>query len=179
MNLPVSADDWVPGPVVAAARAGSPEALRQLYERFGRSLFQAAYRVTANRADAEDVIQDVFLGLPRALAHYEESGRLGGWLATLATRCALMRLRRGRREASLPAYQDLGPPAKGVTAAQRTEALDLINRIPAPLRQVFVLKEVEGYRHDEIAGLLGISVGASEVRLHRAWKAIERLREGG
>ena len=163
--------------LLARARAGSPEAITELYHSYGSRIYQAAFRITGNRADAEDVVQDVFLGLQTALADYREEGKLGGWLATIATRAALMRVRRRRREQPLPPFGDAAPAAPGINAAVRTAALDLLNRMPEPMRQVFLLKEVEGYRHHEIATLLGISAGASEVRLHRAWRFIESLSE--
>lgn len=172
--------DAVPTPgaeLVAAIRRGSTEALRDLYQQFGTAMYQAAFRVTGSRADAEDVIQDVFLGLPRAVGSYREEGKLAGWLTTLAVRTALMRLRRSRREeplSELAVELRAGPEP---SAARRAEAIDLLERLAEPLRQVFLLKEVEGYRHQEIAALLGISVAASEVRLHRAWRQLQRLSE--
>jgi RNA polymerase sigma-70 factor, ECF subfamily len=164
------------------ARQGSTEALGVLYTAHGAEVLGTAYRILGNRADAEDTLQDVFVGLPEALAHYREEGKLGAWLRRLAARTALMRLRRGRREASF--REGFDPPAHAVAGAGALERLavaDALDRLPEGLRQVFLLKEIEGFTHEEISVMLGISPGASGVRLHRAWRALRTMlgiREG-
>jgi RNA polymerase sigma factor (sigma-70 family) len=70
------------------------EYLRELYGRYAGDLYRIAYRLTGSRADAEDVVQDVFLGLPAALRGYEEHGKLDGWIRKVTARVALSRLRR-------------------------------------------------------------------------------------
>src|SRR5213594_4400935 len=97
MALPRSHDDAdteLPDARLAAdAARGNPEALAALYHRHARALLAVAYRLLQRREDAEDVVHDVFLGLPEALRRYEERGSLGAWLKTITTRVALMRLR--------------------------------------------------------------------------------------
>src|SRR5919108_165135 len=82
-------------------RAGYTHALGELYRLYGPALFKVAYRLTDSREDAEDVVHDVFLGLPEALERYEERGRLGAWLRRLTARVALMKLRKRRRQSEL------------------------------------------------------------------------------
>lgn len=168
--------------LAARARAGSADALAELYGRFARPLTAVAFHLTRSAADAEDVLHDVFVGLPEALRHYDERGALESWLKRVTARVALSRLRaaRRRREVAIdaaPPDAALGAPAeRGVddlAAVQR--ALD---RLPEALRTVFVLREVEGYSHAEIAAMLAISPRASEVRLHRAIRAL-RAQLGG
>ncbi|HEX6042813.1 sigma-70 family RNA polymerase sigma factor, partial [Longimicrobium sp.] len=154
-------------------REGSLDALGQVYARHGAAVYAAAYRILGVRADAEDVLQDVFVGLARALAGYQERGKLQAWLRRVAVRAALMRLRaRGRRReqpfADLP--EAAGPTGDG--ALDRVALQAALRALPDKLRTVFVLKEIEGYSHDEVAGLLGISAGTSAVRLFRAWKLL-------
>src|SRR4051812_9048130 len=84
--------------LVAAAASGSLPALGGLYEAHSGRVFSIAYRLTASRHDAEDILQDVFVGLPRALRGYTEQGRFEQWLGRLATRTALMHLRAHRRK---------------------------------------------------------------------------------
>ena len=81
---------------LAALRAGSPEALGACYREYWPPLLQVALRLTGERADAEDVRQDVFVGLPEALRCYEHRGAFAGWLRRLITTHALMRRRRER-----------------------------------------------------------------------------------
>jgi RNA polymerase sigma-70 factor, ECF subfamily len=167
---------------VRRARQGSNDALAVLYTAHGAEVLGTAYRILGNRADAEDALQDVFVGLPEALAHYHEEGKLGAWLRRLAARTALMRLRRGRRESSFS--EDFDPPVRDVPNAgplERLAVADALHRLPEGLRQVFLLKEIEGFTHEEIGEMLGITPGASGVRLHRAWRSLRTLlviREG-
>jgi hypothetical protein len=74
---------------IDAIRADSPDALAALYREHGRALFRLAYRLTGTREDAEDVVHDVFVGLPEALGRYEERGSLAGWLKRVTARLAL------------------------------------------------------------------------------------------
>src|SRR2546426_9139750 len=83
--------------LIEGVRAGSPDALAALYLEHGAALFRLAYRVVGAREDAEDVVHDVFVGLPEALQRYEERGSLAGWLKRVTARVALMRLRSGKR----------------------------------------------------------------------------------
>lgn len=161
-----------PSKVAEQARGGSSAALGALYRQFGPGLFRLAYRLTGSSEDAEDVVHDVFVGLPEALGRYEERGRLDAWLKRLTARVALMRLRAGRRRAAirLEDHEAATEPQRGSETGDLQAAVDAL---PTSLRSVLVLKEVEGYSHSEIAGMLGISPVASRVRLMRA---MSRLR---
>lgn len=160
------------------ARQGNRDALGRLYAQFAPRLLRVIWRTVGNREDAEDVLHDMFVGLPKALSRYEDRGRLDAWLAGCATRAALMHLRsRGRRreESLSPAQQfiaasrpDLGP-----------EVLELEVRIaalPTGLRSVLVLRQIEGLTHAEIAAALGISEGNSRIRLARALEQLNASR---
>jgi len=159
--------------LIEAVRAGNPEALAALYREHGAALYRLAYRLTGTREEAEDVVHDVFVGLPEALAHYEERGKFTSWLRRVTARVALIRLRsrQRRREVSLDgADQQPRPPVDANVIALESA----VNSLPDSLRVVIMLKEVEGYSHGEVAELLGISVGASRVR---AARALARLRK--
>jgi RNA polymerase sigma-70 factor (ECF subfamily) len=157
-------------------RAGEWDARDAVFDRFGKVVFDTAYRLTQNRDDAQDVVQEVFLGLPGALGSYEGRGSFEGWLRRVTARRALMllRSRRQKREVSI----DSGPGLGGAVPADQVEDRVAIEQGIASLRDgqriVFVLKQIEGYSHKEIAKLLSISVLASRSRYHRALK---RLRE--
>ncbi|HVD04513.1 MAG TPA: RNA polymerase sigma factor, partial [Gemmatimonadaceae bacterium] len=111
-----------------------------------------------------------------ALTRYEERGSLVAWLTRITVRLALMRARSDRRRRSVPIVEALE-----VTTALRTDAdleLSELQRavldLPHGLRAVFMLRQVEGYSHEEIGALLGISAGASRVRLTRALEILRR-----
>jgi RNA polymerase sigma-70 factor (ECF subfamily) len=148
------------------------DALSALYREHAGELLALAARLTGSRADAEDVVQDLFVGLPRALARYEEQGRLLAWLKRLTVRVALIRLRSGRRrrETELEEVESFWVSDTTEDASLR----DAMDQLDADDRTIIVLKVFEGYSHGEIAELLGIRRGTSEVRLHRA---LERLRQ--
>jgi len=163
--------------VVGEARAGNAQALGILYDTYGSQLFRLAYRLLGTREDAEDVVHDVFVGLPDALVHYEERGRLDAWLRRVTVRTALMRQRSRdrRREISLRSAAEV-PTAAGLTP-ERIELQAAVNALPVALRSVLVLKEMEGYSHAEIATLLGISAVTSRVRLFRAMRSVRQRLE--
>lgn len=162
--------------VVARVRAGDLKALATAYERHARMVMAVAYRLTASRADAEDVLHDVFLGLPEALQRYEERGSFASWLKRVVVRAALMQKRRLRR--NTPIGAEIPAPSTGDASQTFVDRVALdraLKRLPRDLRHVFVLKEIEGYSHAEIGQLLGIRKNTSEVRLHRAIKRLRRM----
>src|ERR1051325_8625989 len=79
------------------AARGNPDALASLYARYARGLFAVAYRLLQSTEDAEDVVHDVFVGLPEALRRYDERGSLGPWLKKITARVALARMREATR----------------------------------------------------------------------------------
>ena len=161
------------------AEAGDIAALGTLFEEFGDLAYRAALRLTGNRADAEDVTQEVFVRLPGALR-----GFVGGapafavWLRKVVVRQALVQMRghRRRREVAVDGVAALFAPSDGVI--ERMTIDRALERVPTEHRAVFLLKEVEGYSHAEIAELLGITVANSEVRLHRARRQLRDLLRG-
>ena len=162
--------------LVRSARAGEPAGLGGLYDRYAARLFRTAYRLGGSVADAEDVVHDLFVGLPEALSRYDERGSFEAWLTRVAVRLALMRQRGDRRRSAAPLEA-----AATVSGRERTDASleyaeleRAIMALPDGLRTVFVLKQVEGYSHDEIGAFLGIRPGASRVRLARAVVALRR-----
>src|SRR6266851_6487485 len=159
--------------LVASAQRGEAGALAALYQAHSRAVYRLAYRLTGTREDAEDVVHDVFVGLPEALRRYEERGALESWLKRVAARMALMRLRQRqrRREVTLEAVAGHRSPQEPAEHVALQEAVDAL---PHGLRSVLVLKEIEGYSHAEVAALLGISQGASRVRLLRAIRKLRR-----
>jgi RNA polymerase sigma-70 factor (ECF subfamily) len=176
--MSTSAGSGSPASLIAEARAGSPDALSALYLEHGGALFRLAYRLVGTREDAEDVVHDVFVGLPEALQRYEERGRFAGWLKRATARVALMRLRSGKRRREVT-LDDAAGHAQPPPASERDGLEAAINTLPDHLRAVLVLKEIEGYGHAEIAELLGISEGASRVRLTRALKRLRHELESG
>lgn len=154
--------------LASAAAAGDRDALGELYRRHAGRLTLLAGRLLRSGPDAEDVVQDLFVALPAALAGYRDEGRLGAWLSRVTANLALKRLRSGqrRREDALPAGAD--EPAQPHADPEQLSVFRAVDALPDTLRVVVLLKFVEGFSHAEIAELLGIGRGTSEVRLFRA-----------
>ena len=161
--------------LIARLRQGEMDALSGLYQLHARDLLGLARRLTGSLQDAEDVVQDLFIGLPEAMHRYQEQGYLRGWLRRITVRLALMRIRSGRlrREETIEAHS---PPARG-NVLQDTAVRDALDALTPDDRTIVILKVVEGYDHREIAELLGIRRGTSEVRLHRAMARLRQLLE--
>lgn len=160
-------------------RQGDSSSLGPLYLQFGDTVYRTALRLTASRPDAEDVTQELFLRLPTAIGGFTgDAGAFPGWIRRVAVRQALVLLRswRRRREVGVETISSLLAPSDA--GADRLTMEAALARLPIEQRHVFVLKEVEGYAHGEIAELLGITTAASEVRLHRARRALRELLRG-
>ncbi len=155
--------------VIASARHGSPTALGMLYRWFAPDLLRLATRLLASNADAEDVVHDLFVGLPEHLARYDERGQYRARLRATTVGMVRMRVRKETRRADVLAREVTVPQSvTGADPATRLELEQAVNALPESLRLVFVLKQWEGYSHDEIATLLNISAGAARVRHSRA-----------
>jgi len=154
--------------------AGAPEGIAGLYRLYAARLLRLSWRLTGSRHDAEDVVHDLFLGLPEAIRSFGNRGSFDGWLNRVTTRMALMRLRsaRRRKEAPLDERQPVTP--ESVSAEEYSDLERHIAALPMTLRAVLILRQIEGYTHEEIGALLGISSGASRVRFNRA---VKRLRQ--
>ena len=159
--------------LIAATRDGSADALGELYDRHASELLAIAFRLLQSTDDAEDVVHDVFVGLPELLRRYEERGAFAAWLRKIAARVALARIRESSQRPSVSLDELSNQPHIRSHDVEGVVSLEHAMRTLTPaLRAVLVLKEIEGFSHHEVARLLDISVGASEVRLHRAIQAL-------
>ena len=153
-------------------RAGAAGAFEELYRAHASRLFGLACRMVG-RTEAEDLLQDIFLTAHRKLALYKGESSLGTWLFRLATNQCLDYLRsRGARLSQLTdTFDDEPVSAVAGTMRSAVDRLDLergLATLPPGCRTVFVLHDVEGLEHREIAQLLGISDGTSKSQLHKA-----------
>lgn len=159
--------------LVEGVRAGDTGSLGALYDLAAARLQRVAHRALGDPTDAQDVVHDLFVGLPEALRHYREHGRFMSWLVTCTMRLALMRRRARVRARVAPEAHadDLPSRDRPDLAPEVAEAFRRIEALPEPLRDVVLLR-IEGLQHAEIAMSLGISEGNSRIRLARA---LERL----
>jgi RNA polymerase sigma-70 factor (ECF subfamily) len=163
------------GELIARAAKGDSDALSALFQQHAPGIHRVATLITLSPDDADDVVQDVFVGLPEALRQYTDRGAFSGWLRMVATRFALMRLRARRRDRVDRVDPDVLAELASVEQPDRVAVWDALGRLSPEQRTVFVLKVIEGYQHQEIAATLGISRAASEARLFRAIHALRIL----
>jgi RNA polymerase sigma-70 factor (ECF subfamily) len=158
---------------VARARSGDLGAFEELYRRHVNGVYALCLRMTADPARAEDHTQETFVRAWQKLASYRGEARFPAWLSRVAINVVRGEWRtRGRREER---ERPLDESAASPPAPPRGAALDLeraIAGLPAGAREVFVLHDVEGYRHEEVAGLLDVKPGTSKSQLHRARKLL-------
>jgi RNA polymerase sigma factor (sigma-70 family) len=160
-------------------QANDMSALGELFVEHGDLVYRTALRLTGSRADAEDVTQELFVRLPGAIRGFTgTAANFPGWIRRVAVRQSLMHLRGGRRRREVSVEGVAALMAAPDHALERLTIDTALERLSDDHRTVFLLKEVEGYDHAEIAELLGISTANSEVRLHRARRQLRDLLRG-
>jgi RNA polymerase sigma factor (sigma-70 family) len=159
--------------VLARARTGDTHALETLYRAYEGPVYNLARRICRTAEDAEDVLQETFFELCRSIGQYRGEGSLWGWIRTVASSKALMRLRRNK-------YRDTDELEDEVSPTRREDTLlrmDLeaaLERLPEMSRAVVWLHDVEGYTHEEIAEMMGKTVSFSKSQLARAHTRLRR-----
>jgi RNA polymerase sigma-70 factor (ECF subfamily) len=169
----------VPDSLLARAKRGEAAAFEQLYRWFERPVYTLALRLTGQREEAQEVLQDTMLKLFDRLAEFRSESPFWGWLRQIAVNEALMRLRRrGRQdneqefdEADLPIGDALLPP-QAADAALLTAALA---RLPDSTRSVLWLYHAEGFTHEEIAAQMGRTISFSKSQLARGTRKLRAL----
>jgi len=153
--------------LVSRARAGDQGALEQLYRAYEAGVYTLARRLTRTAEDAEDVLQETFLEVCRSLGGWRGDGSLWGWIRTIAASKALMRYRREKVRATETLDDDTGA-AGGEDVPLRLDLETALARLPQRSRAVVWLHDVEGYTHEEIAELMGMTTSFSKSQLARA-----------
>jgi RNA polymerase sigma factor (sigma-70 family) len=172
---PAISDDTPDQALVALVIGGNSEpAFRTLYRRHSPRLFRMAVRLLGNEQDAEDTLQETWQRAVPRLGKFEWRSALGTWLASIAVNVAREALeRRGRW-----VMTDLEADTIRIDTPDGLATLDLeraIATLPPGSRAVFVLHDVEGFTHDEIAAQLGVNAGTSKSQLFRARRALKRM----
>lgn len=168
------------GELVARARRGEVEAFEVLYRRTSGRVYAICLRMSGDAERAKELLQDVFVRVWERLESFRGEAAFTSWLHRLTVNVVLAQSRadrrRGNRFGMLPEEQDsewLGDSGGG--AASIGHRLDLetaIASLPPGARRVFVLHDIEGFRHEEIARLTGTAEGTVRAQLHRARKLL-------
>jgi RNA polymerase sigma-70 factor (ECF subfamily) len=163
---------------IEGAKLGDPRYFETLYYLHRRHVYRLCLRITRNTAEAEDLTQDVFLQLFRKVATFRGDSAFSTWLHRVAVNEVLAHMRRNRNRApheSLESQREDGvsneigaPDNRLAVSVDRIVLQRLISLLPPGYRIIFVLHDVEGFEHKEIARMMRCSVGNSKSQLHKA-----------
>lgn len=175
--------------LVKRAQEGDPEAFAALFSAHKARVYSICLRMTNNTAQAEDLTQDAFLQVFRKLSTFRGNSALSTWLYRIAVNTVLMHFRKkALRQISLdePSNQDAkqvrreygSQDGRLSASVDRITLTRAIKDLPAGYKQIFLMHEIEGYEHQEIAKLLDCSVGNSKSQLHKAKLRIREFLAG-
>jgi RNA polymerase sigma-70 factor (ECF subfamily) len=166
--------------LVARAARGDRAAFEAIYAREAGRVYALCLRLAGNRQRAEDYTQDVFVRCWERLRTFRGDSALSSWLHRLTVNVVFEDQRTARRrERRVVTAPDGLPdvPAPAVEPGDRMDLEEAIAALPPGARRVFVLHDIEGYGHAEIAELLGIAPGTSKAHLHRARRHLREALE--
>jgi RNA polymerase sigma-70 factor, ECF subfamily len=184
---PIESERLSEAEAIRRAREGDPVAFEYLYRSHSRRVYAVCLRMVGNTTEAEDLTQEAFLLLFRKIHTFRGESAFSTWLHRLAVNIVLMHLRKKSpphvsiqatpdpEDETVSLNVDIGEPdllLEGVV--DRINLKRCIAQLPVGYRSIFVLHDIQGYQHNEIAKILGRSVGDSKSQLH---KARMRLRE--
>src|SRR6267142_1298155 len=178
------------GEAIARARRGDAGAFEYLYKAHCRHVYSLCLRMIRNPAEAEDLTQQTFLQVFRKIGTFRGESGFSTWLHRVTVNIVLMRLRRRKRTEALledldhPGSDNEAPREFGASDTSMFGAIDRLNlrrairKLPSGYKRFFLLYDVIGYEHKEIAGRLRCSTGCSKSQLHKARKRLRQLLRG-
>jgi RNA polymerase sigma-70 factor (ECF subfamily) len=174
--------------LVARCQSGDPEAWRVFVERFQEQLYNTAYGYVQNRTEADDLAQEAFLAVYRALPSFRGEARLQTWLYRITVNVCLQAIRRrrpptaelpdeyeeGAARAHSPSWQ-AGPEDLSLRREARLRVRQMVAQLPAKFREVVVLCDLQDLPYEETAAILRISIGTVRSRLHRGRNRLKEM----
>jgi RNA polymerase sigma-70 factor (ECF subfamily) len=177
--------------VVRLAQQGDPVAFERIYRTHNRKVYTLCLRMVGDRTDAEDLTQEVFLQLFRKIHQFRGESAFSTWLHRMSVNIVLMRFRKkslaeqsletitNPEDGSSPASKEFGGPDLRLNGAVDRITLETaINELPPGYKTMFILHDVQGYNHDEIAGIFGCTAGNSKSQVHKARARLRELLQG-
>ncbi len=165
--------------LIEACRQGDRRAQKQLYEQFSPVMFGVCRRYVKSPQDAEDVLVEAFFKVLTNLHQFKSKGSFEGWIRRIVVNEALMFLRKRHNFRLTVELSEIDRPApvRVVNELAAEDILSLLEQLPTGYRTVFNLYVLEGYKHREIAEMLGISINTSKSQLILAKKKMQSLLE--
>ncbi|HVN58561.1 MAG TPA: RNA polymerase sigma factor [Bacteroidales bacterium] len=168
--------DNITARLVEECRQGRSQAQEMLYKQYSRAMFNLAYRITNNREDAEDILQDTFIECFRKISSFRNESTFGAWLKSILVNRSINHLR--RKKVSLVYLENL-PDTTEDEASEPLYDTDHIFRgigmLPDGYRIILTLYLLEGYDHSEISTILGITESTSKSQYSRAKDKLRKL----
>ncbi len=161
--------------LVERIRGGDGSAFEAVYRQHATRLYNLANRMTGAKGEADDLLQDIFLLAYRKIASFRGESSLGTWLYRLAMNHCLDVLRNrqtrmGQQTDSMdePDAAPVASPVPVLSAVSRIDLERAIQTLPPACRAAFLLHDVEGFGHQEVGAMLGVSEGTSKSQVHKA-----------
>jgi RNA polymerase sigma-70 factor (ECF subfamily) len=171
--------------LINRSRGGDAKAMEAIYERFNRPLFSLIYRYTTNREVAEDLLQDVFLKIFSNLQTLRKTDTFVSWMYRIAVNTCFGYLRgnKSRVQRTVPLNNVKERISEDATKSSdrlmKKSLDDAIHSLPTRMKTIFLFHDVQGFKHEEIALMLGCSVGTSKSQLFKARMKIREHLERG
>lgn len=176
---------------IRLAQQGDAKAFESIYEQHSRRVYALCLRMLGDPVEAEDLAQEAFMQLFRKIHTFRGESAFSSWLHRLTANVVLMRFRKKKPmttsldevirtddENSVPRHELGGPDLRLNGLFDRVNLQTAIEQLPEGYKAMFILHDVHGYEHNEIAQILGCSVGNSKSQLHKARKRLRELLHG-
>jgi len=166
--------------LIAHACDGDAKAIRTLYERYAPRVYAVVRRIAGDDDLAQDYAQEAWIRAIRALPSFRGDSRFSTWLHRIAVNSALQAVRKAetRLKRKQPMPDSIPGREVGGDALLRERLEGALQRLPDGMREVIILHDVEGYTHDEIGNLLGVTSGTSKSQLFKARLKMRALLDG-
>jgi len=174
--------------IIRQAQEGNAAAFEQIYRRYSGRVYYLGLRMLKNDSEAEDLTQEAFLLLFRKIHTFRGEAKFSTWLHRLALNLVLMRFRKARHpetsldaaletdeDDSVPLIEFGGPDLRLNGVIDRVNLSKAIEKLPDGYKEMFILHDVEGYEHHEIAEILGCSIGNCKSQLYKARRSLRGL----
>ena len=185
---PIDTVELTEAEAIRRAQQGDADAFERIYRLHNRRVYALCLRMVGNTAEAEDLAQEAFLQLFRKIATFRGESAFSTWLHRLSVNVVLMRLRKktlaetsldetadADEESSGPRKDVGGPDLCLSGSVDRVNLERAVEKLPPGYRSIFVLHDVQGYEHNEIATIMKCSIGNSKSQLHKARMRLRQL----
>ena len=162
--------------LITRVKQNDIQAFEQLYRLHSGRVYALCFRLVGNRAQAEEFAQESFVRAWQKIRTFRGESSFASWLYRLTTNVVLGSLRKKQlKQVSLDEVSDSQNPAdRRLDTGSIMDMEKAISKLPDGARTIFVLHDIEGYQHNEIAELTGLAIGTSKTQLHRARKLLKR-----